>query len=58
MISIDFLNDYTLVKHSSDQGFLLLQVETGLKYAEPIDIMPCPYTYIETNERIEQTKEE
>lgn len=58
MISIDFLNDCTLVKHTSDQGFLLLQVETGLKYAEPIDIMPCPYTYIETNELVEQAKEE
>ena len=50
MIQFEYLNDYTLIKHYSDQGFLLLQVETGAKYSEPIDIVPCPYTYIETDE--------
>jgi hypothetical protein len=54
MILTELLNDGTLIRHYSDQGFLLLQVETGAKYAEPIDIVPCPFTYSETEELVEQ----
>ena len=50
MILTEYLRDGTLIKHYSDKGFLLLQNETGLKYADPVDIVPCPYTYTETNE--------
>ena len=50
MILTEYLNDGTLIKHYSDQGFLLLQNETGAKYSDPIDIVPCPYTYTETDE--------
>ena len=50
MIKTEYLNDNKLVKHYSSEGYLLLQKETGAKYSEPIDINPCPYTYIETNE--------
>ena len=53
MILTEYLNDDTLIKHYSDKGFLLLQVETGLKYSDPVDIIPCPYTYEETDELIE-----
>lgn len=53
MILTEFLNDNTLIKHYSDKGVMLLQNETGMKYAEPIDIYPCPYTYVETEELIE-----
>ena len=58
MIKIEFLNDGTLIKHYSDAGFMLLQVETGAKYSDPIDIFPCPYTYEETDELIEKEEEE
>jgi hypothetical protein len=54
MILIEYLNEGTLIKHYSDEGFLLLQNETGAKYSEPIDIVPCPYTYTETNEKDEE----
>jgi hypothetical protein len=53
MIITEYLNDETLVKHYSDKGVLLLQKETGIKYSDPIDIVPCPYTYEETDEPIE-----
>lgn len=53
MIKTEFLNDGTLIKHYSDAGYLLLQVETGLKYADPVDVVPCRYTYEETDEFIE-----
>lgn len=50
MIKTEYLNDGTLIKHYSDAGFLLLQNETGAKYSDPIDAVPCIYTYTETDE--------
>ena len=37
----------------SDSGFYILQVETGIKYDEAYDVIPCRYTYEETSEKIE-----
>lgn len=53
MIQTELLNGGTLVRHYSDAGMLLLQVETGAKYSDPIDVVPCRYTYEETDEPIE-----
>ena len=53
MIKTEFLNNGTLIKHYSDAGFMLLQVETGIKYSDPVDVYPCRYTYEETNEKID-----
>jgi hypothetical protein len=53
MIQIEYLNGGTLIKHYSDAGFVLLQVETGAKYVEPIDLVPCQYTYSEIEELID-----
>ena len=53
MILTEYLNDGTLIKHYSDKGVLLLQNETGEKYADPVDLVPCAYTYTETDESIE-----
>lgn len=53
MILTEYLNDGTLIKHYSDKQVLLLQNETGIKYADPIDVVPCAYTYTETDEPIE-----
>lgn len=53
MIQVEYLNDGTLVKHYSDAGYMLLQNETGLKYSDPIDVVPCRYTYTETDELVE-----
>ena len=57
MIQVEFLHDGTLIRHYSDAGFMLLQNETGMKYADPIDIVPCRYTYTETEELIEVEEE-
>ncbi len=48
----------TLVKHYSNEGFKILQKETGLLYIEAIDIIPCKYTYEETNISIEESNSE
>ena len=44
---------YTLIKHYSDNGHRILQIETGITYNEAIDVYPCKYTYIESEEKIE-----
>ena len=57
MIKTEYLNDGTLIKHYSDAGYMLLQNETGIKYFEPVDIVPCRYTYTETEELNEDAGE-
>lgn len=37
----------------SDQNVKLRQVETGNLYEDAVDIVPCPYTYEETDIPIE-----
>ena len=56
MILTEFLHDGTLIKHYSDKGVMLLQVETGMKYSDPVDLVPCRYTYEETDELIDEQK--
>ncbi len=41
----------------SDEGFTLLQNETGIEYSEAIDVEDAPYTYTETNNKIEEEEE-
>ena len=57
MIKTELLNDGTLVKHYSDEGNILLKVETGAKYTDQIDVYPCPFTYVETDEYAESDEE-
>ena len=58
MIEIELLNEGTLIKHYSTEGMKILQIETGIVYDEAIDIIPCRYTYEETNEHIEAEQED
>jgi hypothetical protein len=41
MILTELLNDGKLIRHYSDAGFMLLQNETGEKYPDPVDVVPC-----------------
>ena len=41
------------VVHYSDQGMKIRQIETGFIYEDAVDIIPCQYTYEETDEPIE-----
>ena len=47
-----------LIRTYSDEGKLLIQNETGIKYVEAIDVENAPYTYSESGEVIELTAEE
>lgn len=42
-----------LYRTYSNEGFYIIQVETGTKYIEAIDVENAPYTYQETDEPIE-----
>ena len=39
-----------LFRNYSDEGKLLIQNETGIKYVEAIDVENAPYTYTESDE--------
>ena len=43
----------TLLYTYSDSNKYILQVETNTKYDEAYDVIPCRYTYVETEEEIE-----
>lgn len=51
------IND-TLVRHYSDAGFMMRQVETGVLYSDAVDVVPCRYTYEETDTPVEPTTED
>lgn len=42
-----------LVLHYSDERMMILQEQTGVKYENAVDVFPCQYTYVETDEPIE-----
>ena len=48
----------TLYKTYSDAGKMIKQIETGIEYSEAIDVYPVRYTYIESENDIEQPEEE
>ena len=51
MVLMETINDR--VRHYSDSGMMLRQIETGALYEDAVDITPCPYTYEETDIPIE-----
>lgn len=42
-----------LYRSYSDEGFYIIQDQTGIKYTDAIDVENAPYTYTDTNEKIE-----
>lgn len=49
-----------LIKHYAEdengKKYYILQVETGVEYAEAIDIYPCRYSYQATDKEIEKSE--
>lgn len=56
MIITELIENGKRVLHYSDQSFKILQVETGNIYESAIDVLPCIYTYEETDELIDNTE--
>ena len=46
------INNKELLHTYSDSNKYILQVETSNIYDEAYDVIPCKYTYIETEEEI------
>ena len=44
----------TLLDTYSDSNKYILQVETNTTYDEAYDVIPCRYTYVETEEEIKK----
>lgn len=51
-IKQEYIRDGSLIYQYSDSGKTLLQIETGVEYDEAIDVVPCKYTYEETENAI------
>ena len=47
-----------LYRTYSNEGYMILQVETGIQYDEAIDIENAPYTYEETDVLVKLVYEE
>lgn len=56
MIVQEFIND--LLYTHSDSNFYIIQNETGQKYEDAWDTLPCEYTYSESEELIPKREEE
>ncbi|MFI3265708.1 MAG: hypothetical protein R3Y15_00975 [Rikenellaceae bacterium] len=46
------INGRELVRTCSDSGMMILQVETGIEYAEAVDALPLMFTYEESENQI------
>lgn len=54
MIIIEHLQN-GLISRRSDQNVYIRQRETGKEYIEAIDVLPCKYTYVETDKPIQSS---
>lgn len=50
MIIEEYIDEGTRVRHYSDSGVKILQVETGIVYEDAVDVVPCRYSYEETED--------
>ena len=44
------------IRHYSDQGVMIRQIEQDRLYEDAVDVIPCPYTYEETDIPIPETE--
>lgn len=52
MIIIEQLDEGKRERRYSDKGVKLLQVETNILYDDAVDVVPCRFTYEESEEPI------
>jgi len=49
MIIVERIEGRELEKRYSSTGMMVKQIETDTLYSEAVDIIPCPFTYEETD---------
>ena len=52
MLKSEIIENGERIHHWSDAGLKIRQVETGIVYDDAVDVMPCRYSYEETDEPI------
>ena len=52
MIVSELVENGERIRHWSDASLKICQVETGHIYEDAVDVIPCPFTYVETDEPI------
>ena len=58
MIVEELIEDGARVRHYSDENMKIRQIETGIVYDDAVDVVPCRYTYEETDIPIEPIEED
>lgn len=53
MIRVEYIETENRERRYSDLNVKIRQIETGVLYEDAVDIIPCPYTYEETDIPIE-----
>ena len=53
MIIEELVENETRVLHCSDRSMKIRQIETGIVYEDAVDVLPCRYTYEETDEPLD-----
>lgn len=53
MIVQELIDGGSRIRHYSDMALKIRQVETGKIYEDAVDVIPCRFTYEETDEPIE-----
>ena len=56
MLQSELIENGERIHHWSDAGLKIRQVETGIVYDDAVDVMPCQYSYEETDEPIEEVE--
>lgn len=57
MIIVELVDDDTRERRYSDQKMKLRQIETQVLYDDAVDVIPCKYTYEETDIPIDEEPE-
>lgn len=57
MIIVELVDNETRERRYSDQNVMIRQIETGALYEDAVDVIPCKYTYEETDVPIDPEPE-
>lgn len=57
MLRIELIENDTRVRQWSDLGMMIRQIETDILYEDAVDVIPCRYTYEETDIPIPEEEE-